>query len=60
MHPRRTIVWAVSLAVGSPAIAQSPATKPTNPTEPVQLAPLVVTANPLGSELFDLAPPYPC
>ncbi len=51
--PQKTAV-AVAMAFSAPAVlAQSVATAP----QPVELPPVVVTANPLGSGLFDLVPP---
>ncbi|MFZ2972887.1 MAG: TonB-dependent receptor [Ferribacterium limneticum] len=51
--PQKTAV-ALAMAFSAPAVlAQSVATTP----QPVELPPVVVTANPLGSGLFDLVPP---
>ncbi|TXT27542.1 MAG: iron complex outermembrane recepter protein [Rhodocyclaceae bacterium] len=51
--PKKTAV-AVAMAFSAPAVlAQSVATAP----QPAELPPVIVTANPLGSGLFDLVPP---
>lgn len=52
MSSRNPIAIALSCAFAAPGVfAQTPA------QQPQQLEPVVVTANPLGSELFDMVPP---
>ena len=50
MFPRKPMIVALSCAFASAAQAQSAA-------KPQQLETVVVTANPLGSDLFDMVPP---
>ncbi len=52
------IACAVAAALAVSAHAQTPAVKPPAvPGSPIQLSPVIVTGNPLGSELFNLASP---
>ena len=51
------IACAVAVTTALPANAQTPPAPPVSPVPLVQLPPVVVTGNPLGSELFDLVQP---